>query len=176
MPDNTPRNFSSSERITVGHINTTWGLKGHVRVTPLTSNEDRFVEGAEFYVGGGRHRILKVVQPQGYPIIQFEGFENRTRGESLRNTVIEIDADELPPLPEGEYYVDDLVGLTIVTTEGEPVGTLAEVLTTGANDVYVVKRPEAKDVLIPAIPDVITTVDLEARQMTIDPLPGLLDG
>ena len=176
MPDHAPRDSDSGERIAVGHINTTWGLKGHVKVTPLSSNDDRFVEGAELYVGGGRHRILEVVRPQGYPIIQFEGFENRTRGESLRDTVIEIDADDLPPLPEGEYYVDDLVGLAVVTAEGDPVGTLAEVLTTGANDVYVVTRPGAKDALIPAIPDVIAGVDLEARQMTIDPLPGLLDG
>ena len=176
MPDHASRDSDSTDRIAVGHINTTWGLKGHVKVTPLTSNEERFVEGAEFYVGGGRHRILEVVRPQGYPIIKFEGFENRTRGESLRNTVIEIGADELPPLPEGEYYVDDLVGLAVVNTDGDPVGTLAEVLTTGANDVYLVKRPGAKDALIPATPDVITAIDLEARQMTIDPLPGLLDG
>ena len=160
----------------MGRINATWGLKGFVKVTPLTSNEARLAPGAELIVGGERRRVLEVVTPQGYPIMRFEGYPDRTAAEALRGTLIEIEADDLPELPEGEYYVDDLRGLSVVTTDGHEVGTLADVLTTGANDVYVVKRPGERDVLIPAIPDVIAAVDLEAGRMTIAPLPGLLDG
>jgi 16S rRNA processing protein RimM len=160
----------------VGRINATWGLKGHVKVTPLTSNEERLVAGAELIVRGERRVVLEVVRPQGYPIMQFEGYPDRTAAERLRGELIEIEPDDLPELPEGEYYVDELRGVTVETTDGSEVGTLADVLTTGANDVYVVKRTGQKDALIPAIPDVVQSVDLEARRMVIDPLPGLLDG
>lgn len=159
----------------MGRINSTWGLKGHVKVTPFTSNEERLVSGAELIVAGRRRIALEVVRPQGYPIIRFEGYPDRTAAERLRDALIEIDAADLPELPAGEYYVDDLRGLRVVTPDGVAIGTIADVLTTGANDVYVVKRPDAKDALIPAIGDVIQLVDLDAGQMTIDPLPGLLD-
>jgi 16S rRNA processing protein RimM len=164
------------ERIAVGRINSTWGLKGHVKVTPFTSNEERLVTGAELIVAGERRVALEVVRPQGYPIIRFEGYPDRTAAERLRDELIEIDAADLPELPDGEYYVDDLRGLAVVSPAGESIGVIADVLTTGANDVYVVKRPGQKDALIPAIADVVLAVDLESRQMTIDPLPGLLDG
>lgn len=176
MSDRSSADDQPRERIAVGRINSTWGLKGHVKVTPFTSNEERLVTGAELIVAGRRRIALEVVRPQGYPIIRFEGYPDRTAAERLRDELIEIDATELPALPEGEYYVDDLRGLTVVTTDGTTIGTLADVLTTGANDVYVVKRPDQKDALIPAIGDVVRSVDLEARRLTIDPLPGLLDG
>ena len=117
-----------------------------------------------------------MVSPQGYPIIRFRGFEDRTAAEALRGELIEIEVNDLPALSQGEYYVDDLRGLAVVTIDGSEIGTLAEVLTTGANDVYLVKRAGQKDALIPAIPEVVLSVDLETGRMLIDPLPGLLDG
>ncbi len=162
-------------RIAVGHINGVWGLRGHVKVTPLTSNPERLQPGATVLVRGRPCRILEVVTPQGYPIVRFEGYPDRTAAERLRDTDIEIDERDLPALPEDEYYVDDLVGMDVVTAAGDPVGRLVEVLATGANDVYVVTREGQRDALIPAIGDVVLSVDLEARRMVIDPLPGLLD-
>jgi 16S rRNA processing protein RimM len=165
----------SPDRIAVGRINGVWGLRGHVKVTPLTSNAERLVTGATLYVAGAPRRILDVVSPQGYPCIRFEGFPDRTAAEALRGALIEIDEADLAPLPEGEYYLHDLEGLEVVTVEGERIGRLKEVLTTGANDVYVITRDTKADALIPAIADVVLSVDLEARRMTIDPLPGILD-
>jgi 16S rRNA processing protein RimM len=165
----------TSGRVAVGRINGVWGLRGHVKVTPLTSNPERLVEGAVLYVRGERRRILDVVTPQGYPCIRFEGYPDRTAAGALRGALIEIDEADIAPLPEGEYYVHDLEGLEVVTPEGEHVGRLKEVLTTGANDVYVIVRDTKPDALIPAIGDVVLAVDLEARRMTIEPMPGLLD-
>jgi 16S rRNA processing protein RimM len=162
-------------RVAVGVINAPWGLKGHVKVTPLTSNPDRLRAGAELIVRGERRRVLEAIEPYGYPMLVFEGYTSRDAAESLRGETIEIDESELPPLPPGEYYIDDLIGMTVVTADGDPVGTLAEVLRTGANDVYVVERPGAKDALIPAIPDVVREVDVAAKRMTIEAIPGLLD-
>ena len=161
-------------RIAVGRINQTWGLKGHVKVTPFTSNPERLVVGAKLYVAGQPTRVLDSVSPQGYPIMQFAGHETREAALLLRDALIEIDEDSLPPLPEHEYYIDDLKGLTVVSDTGEEIGTLSEVLTTGANDVYVVRREGQKDVLVPAIVDVVLGVDLQTRRMTIRVIPGLI--
>lgn len=165
----------TADRVAVGRINGVWGVRGHVKVTPLTSNPERLVAGAVLYVRGEPRRVLDVRYPQGFPCMRFEGFEDRTAAEALRGALIEIDAADLPALPEGEYYLHDLEGLEVVTAAGEHIGRLKEVLTTGANDVYVIARPGKADALIPAIADVVLSVDLEARRMTIEPMAGLLD-
>src|SRR5688572_25726854 len=103
-------------RIAVGRINGVWGMKGHVKVTSLTSNAERLKADATVIVRGRPTRIEEVVTPQGYPIIRFEGYYDRTAAERLRDTYIEIEEHELAPLPEDEYYVDDLVGMDVVTT------------------------------------------------------------
>lgn len=159
----------------VGRINTTWGLRGHVKVTPFSSNPDRFAVGAVLYVRGEARRVTDLNTSQGYPIVRFEGYPDATAAEVLRGTLIEIDETDLPPLEEGEYYLHDLRGLTVVTTGGEQIGTLVDVLTTGANDVYVVRREGKPDTLLPAIREVVIGVDLAARTMTIEPMQGLLD-
>jgi 16S rRNA processing protein RimM len=81
---------------------------------------------------------------------------------------------ELPPLDEGEYYWQDLLGMRVVTDGGDPLGTIADIFSTGSNDVYTVQG-EGKEYLIPAIADVVVNVDMEQRIMTISPLEGLLD-
>lgn len=172
-PDRTPT--TAPGRVAVGRINGAWGLRGHVKVTPLSTNPDRLTAGSVVLVEGRPTKILEVVSPQGFPMIRFQGYPDRTAAERLRGTLIEINEADLPPLPDDEYYVDDLIGLDVVTTEGEPIGRITEVLATGANDVYVVARPGLRDVLIPAINDVVRSVDLGARRMVIEVMPGLLD-
>ena len=163
-------------RIAVGRINSTWGLRGHVKVTALSSNPQRFEPGAVLLVRGEPRRILEVAYPRGYPCIVFEGYEHASAAAALRDTLIEIAEEELPALPEGEFYVHDLVGLAVVDADGDAIGQLAEVLRTGANDVYLVRREGARDLLIPAIPEVILDVDPAAGRMRIELLPGLLEG
>lgn len=146
-----------------------------MKVTPYSSNADRFAVGAVLYVQGEQRRIVDLNTSQGYPIVKFDGYPDATAAEALRGTLIEIDEADLPPLEEGEYYRHDLLGLRVVSTTGETLGTLADVLTTGANDVYVLRREGKPDALIPAIPDVVRSVDLDTRTMTIEPMPGLID-
>ena len=167
---------STEGRIAVGRINSTWGLRGHVKVTALSSNPQRFEPGAVLFVRGEPRRILEVAYPRGYPCIVFEGYRNATAADALRGALIEIAEEELPALPEGEFYVHDLVGLAVVDADGDAIGQLAEVLRTGANDVYLVRREGARDLLIPAIPEVILNVDPAAGRMRIELLPGLLEG
>jgi 16S rRNA processing protein RimM len=146
-----------------------------MKVTPFTSNPERLQAGATVLVLGEPTRILDVRTPQGYPIVLFEGYTDRTATDTLRNTLIEIPEEELPVLPEGEYYVHDLEGIEVVTTGGEVIGQLEEVIQTGSNDVYLVRRRGQKDILIPALDDIVREVDLDARRMTVEVVPGLLD-
>ena len=106
--------------------------------------------------------------------LSFQGIDDRDEATLLRNSVIAIPKNMLPALPEGEYLVDDVQGITVRTTAGAVVGVIEEVLITGSNDVYVV-RDRGREYLIPAIRDVIKQIDIKGRTMTIDPMDGLLD-
>ena len=165
----------SPDRVAVGRINAPWGVRGHVKVTPFTHNPERLTVGSRVYVAGELRKIRDVKSPRGFPVILFEGIAGTDAANRLRDTLIEIDEADLPPLPEGEYYIHDLIGLRVVATSGEELGTIEDVLETGANDVYVVKRPGQKDLLVPVIDDVVLGVDLEAGTATIEVVPGLLD-
>jgi 16S rRNA processing protein RimM len=166
---------SKRKKVAVGEINGVWGVRGHVKVTLLTSNPERFQPGVTLLLQGIPRKVLDVQYPKGYPVVLFRGFEDRDAAESIVGELIEIPESELPELPEGEYYVHDLVGMAVESSEGEPLGTLVEVLRTGANDVYVVRREGAKDLLLPAIPDTIVSVDVTARRMVVEVLPGLIE-
>jgi 16S rRNA processing protein RimM len=99
---------------------------------------------------------------------------DRDEADEWRGAEVEIAGTDLPPLEEGEYYAFELIGLTVVTTEGEELGVLEEVLDMPANDVYVVRK-DGKEYLIPAIKEVIQEVDLSAGQMVIQVIEGMLD-
>jgi 16S rRNA processing protein RimM len=163
------------ERVAVGRINSPWGVRGHVKVTPFTDNPERLAVGSRVYVDGTLRAIREVKSPRGFPCVLFEGVTGTEAAERLRNTLIEIDEADLPALPEGEYYVHDLVGLRVVTSDGTEFGEIVEVLETGSNDVYVVRRPGEKDLLVPAIDGVLLEVNIDAGTATIEVVPGLLD-
>ena len=163
------------ERVAVGRINSPWGVRGHVKVTPFTDNPERLAVGSRVYVDGTLRAIRDVKSPRGFPCVLFEGVTGTEGAERLRNTLIEIDEADLPALPEGEYYVHDLVGLRVMTSDGTEFGEIAEVLETGSNDVYVVRRPGEKDLLVPAIDGVLLEVNIDAGTATIEVVPGLLD-
>lgn len=160
----------------MGRINAPWGLRGHVKVTPLTSNPDRLVVDATVILKDRRVRILDIETPLGFPCILFEGHEGRDAAERLRGALVEIAEAELPSLPEGEYYTHDLVGMSVVTSGGDEVGRLEQVLVTGANDVYLVRTPEKKEILIPALGHIVLEVDVASGRMVIEPVKGLLHG
>lgn len=147
-----------------------------MKVTPLTTNPERFVEGATVILKGARSRILDIETPLGFPCVLFEGHEGRNAAEALRGVMIEIAEVDLPSLPEGEYYAHDLIGMDVVTTSGAAVGRLEQVLVTGANDVYLVRLPDQKDVLIPAVGHIVIEIDVPGKRMVIEPVKGLLSG
>lgn len=174
-PSEDAERAEATDRIAVGRINSSWGVRGHVKVTPLTHNPERLAVGSRVLVAGVPRKIKDVKSPRGFPCILFEGITGTDAANKLRDALIEIDEEELPALPEGEYYIHDLIGLRVVATTGAELGTLDDVLETGANDVYLVKRPGQKDLLVPVIDDVVLEVDLEAGTVTIEVIPGLIE-
>ncbi|MDA8083675.1 MAG: ribosome maturation factor RimM [Nitrospiraceae bacterium] len=165
--------------MSLAHILRAWGVRGEVKALPLSKLFDLVEPGSEVTVihDGGASRVMTIRTIRRMPkevALSFQGIDDRDEAALLRNSVIAIPKNMLPALPEGEYLVDDVQGITVRTTAGTVVGVIEEVLTTGSNDVYVV-RDRGREYLIPAIRDVIKQIDIKGRTMTIDPMDGLLE-
>lgn len=140
----------------------------------LSDNPHRFDAGGTLYIQGVPHRIERSKPYQRTLLLKLEGTDTRNAAEALRDASLEIPRSERPALPEGHYYLDQLIGLTVRTTGGRDLGTLEEVLRTAGNDVYLV-RGEGREHLVPAIKDVVQSVDPETGVMLVEAIPGLLD-
>lgn len=173
----------SEAYFTVGVIANVHGLRGEVKVLSRTDFEDlRFRPKSHLFVRReGQAPVQEVVvrtarRHQQFWLVAFEGLSSINDVEHWKGMQLCVHESNLPALPEGTYYVHELVGLAVYSDTGEHLGELADVLTPGANDVYVVKSPSRrKDILLPAIPDCILNVDKPSRRMTVHILPGLLD-
>lgn len=106
-------------------------------------------------------------------LLKFIKIATRNDAETLRDYEVLVDYTDLPVLPEGDYYTHQLVGMAVQRTTGEPLGTLADVLATGSNDVYIINKPDGKELLLPAIASVIQNIDMAARVITVVVLEGL---
>jgi len=117
-----------------------------------------------------RVRSYRPYEGKSVGLVVFEGYADRTTAKSLIGAHVLIPPHQSPPLPEGEYYEWQLIGLRVTTTDGRDLGAVEEILRTGANDVYVTSQ-----CLVPATAEVIKDIDLDSGTMLIEPLPGLLD-
>lgn len=167
--------MSNQNRVAVGEINSPWGIKGHVKVTPLTSNPERLQPKQQVFVGDLSLTITDAKIVGKIPVVQFSSFTTRNSVESLKGSLIEILEKDLPKLPENIFYIHDIVGLTVFTDDDEVVGEIIEVLQTGANDVYVIRPSNGKDVLIPALESVIVAIKIEDESLIIRSNTGLFD-
>ncbi len=163
---------------TIGQVVALFGVHGELKVRLLTDIPNRFAELKSVCVGASHtsYSIQSVRLYKGEMIIlKLSGIDDANAAEPLRNQALAIPVSELATLPPGSYYQHDILGLQVLTLDGEEIGQIVDIIATGSNDVYSVKKPEGSHVLIPAIKDVIKHIDLIHRTMHIDPLPGLLD-
>lgn len=159
----------------IGKIVNTQGIKGDIRVTPSTFDIKRFELLDEVFISNKTYKIEYVRYHKSFVILKFLGVDTMTDAEKLKNKFIEIPDSLALPLEEGEYYIRDLIGLLVFSDEGECLGILDDVLETGANDVYIIKKENTKDLLIPAIKQCILNVDINNKKMTVHLLEGLKD-
>lgn len=166
--------------ITVGRIGAPQGVKGAVRLWPETDFPERLAERRHYWLltedGRRERRQVAEIRPRGrFWLIRFTGMADRQAAEQLRHALVQVPAGELPPLPEGEFYHHQLLGLTVVTTGGEELGSLREILSYGAADVLVVAGPDSGEKLLPATREVVREVDLTNGLLKVQVPPGLLD-
>ncbi|AKO93862.1 ribosome maturation factor RimM [Priestia filamentosa] len=166
--------------LNVGKIVNTHGVRGEVRVISRTDfPEERYKVGNELYIFKGNEEIKVVVashrQHKNFDLLTFEEYHNINQVEAFKNCLLKVPSSDLVELEEGEYYFHEIVGCEVYTEEGNLVGTIKEILATGANDVWVVKASGRKDVLIPYIEDVVADINVEEKRVIINEMEGLLD-
>lgn len=165
------------ELLQVGAVTSTHGLRGEVKVFPTTDDPSRYKKLKEVTADTGKKQVtLKITQTRFFKqmvIVKFEGIDTIEEAEQYKGAKLYVDRRHAVRLAEDEYFLADLEGLLVTTEEGEELGVIADILQTGANDVYVIRQEEKKDLLIPAIKDCIRKVDIEHGTMTVHLLPGL---
>jgi 16S rRNA processing protein RimM len=164
----------------VGKVINTHGIRGEVKVLRISDFDDRFQIGGIVYLDKNNGELLKLVIDghrihKGYDLLQFEGYHNINDVESFKGFNLKISEEQLTELDENEFYYYEIIGCEVHTTDNQYLGKIKEVLSPGANDVWVVKQPKGKDILIPYIEEVVKSVDIEAKNVMIEPMEGLLD-
>lgn len=163
----------------VGVITSPHGVRGEVKVFPTTDDRNRFKKLKTVILDMGKEqKSLEIEQVKFFKnmaILKFKGYDNINDIEAWRQKDLLIKREQAVKLNPDENFIVDLIGLQVVTDEGEVLGEMKDVLQTGANDVYIVKTASGKEVLLPAIKDCILNVDLEKGEMLVHVLDGLLD-
>jgi len=161
----------------VGKVTSAHGIKGEIKVYPLTNVPERFYELEYVWVFDDQQRprkydigYVKIISKR--VCVKLKGIDNRDEAEKLKGAFLKVDSQNALKLEKDEYFIKDLIGMKVYTEEGDFVGTLVEVLQTGANDVYVIKGEE-REILIPAIKEVVKKVDVDNKVMVVHLLEGL---
>lgn len=154
--------------LSIGEIINTHGIKGEVKVYPLTDDIKRFKNLKKVFINGEEKNILGCKFKNKFVVLKIEGIDSIEEANRYRNKYLEIKKENAVKLPEGSYFIADLVECTVVDEEGNTIGNMKDVMETGSNDVYVVQGE--KEVLIPAIKQVVTNIDIENKIITIKPL------
>lgn len=164
--------------IIVGRIVNTHGIKGELKVYPLTDNIERFDDLKKAYIGDNKIKaeIDTVKYHKGFVIIKFKEFNDINEVLHFKDSFIYIEENDKVKLPEDHYFIFDIVGCTVYNTEGEKIGVLTEVIQSASNDVYVVKNMEKnRSYLIPAVKEFVTEVDIKNKRITIDPIERMIE-
>lgn len=161
----------------VGTYVNTHGIKGDIKVYPHTDDVSRFSDLDKVMLdtkdGLITYEIQSVKYHKNMAIIKFKGIDNINDIEKYKGSDVLIERSQAVPLNEGEYFICDIIGAEVYTDTGEKLGFIKEVLQTGANDVYIVKKESGKELLIPVIPSCVLDVDTESKCVKVHMLPGL---
>lgn len=161
----------------VGVITTTHGVRGEVKVFPTTDDPARFKTLKQVILDTGKEKIeLEIAGVKFFKnlvILKFKGIDDINDVEKYRKCSLLVTRENAVKLEKNEYFISDLIGLAVVTGEGETLGRISDVLQTGANDVYVVRQDGLKDLLIPAIKECVKEVNMKTGCVTVHLLPGL---
>jgi 16S rRNA processing protein RimM len=163
--------------LAVGKLRRPHGVGGDILMEVLTDFPERLKPGKTLYLGDAHTPVeLTSVRPhQNLLIIHLAGYSTPEMVSELTNLAVFVHMDEIPPLPEGEYYHHQLIGMQVVDEQGDVLSTIQEILETGANDVLITRSPAGKEILIPVIEPVVLKIDLAQRIVQVKLPPGLLE-
>jgi 16S rRNA processing protein RimM len=169
----------NEEWVTIGRIVALFGVRGEVKVLPQTDIPNRFNQLREVFLGP-QHQRCHITKANPYKenmiVLRLAGIDTANSAEALIGQTIAIPLAQIPALPSDQYYIHDLIGLRVESPGGQTLGVITDILTTGANDVYVVHETgSGRDVLVPAVKTMVKRVDIPAGVIIIDPIPGLFD-
>lgn len=167
------------DRLRVGVISSTHGIRGEVKVFPTTDDVKRFDNLKQVFLETGEESLILEIERVKYfkqfAILKLKGYDSIEAVEGWKGKDLFVDREHALPLEEGEYYIADLIGLLVLTDTGEKLGVLKDVMETGANDVYVITLEDGREVLFPAIKECILKTDLEGGVMIVHVMEGLMD-
>lgn len=169
------------DKIRIGEIVSVHGVKGALKVLPLTDNPLRFCALAEVSIipkNGKRfdaktYKVISATPSGNVVLLKLYGIDDRDKAELLRGAFLEIPREKAVQLPKDSYFIGDLIGCAVKEENGNLLGTLTEVQSTGANDIYEITGKDHKTIWIPAIADVIKAVNVEQGEIMVSLLPGL---
>lgn len=166
------------EFLEIGQIVNTFGIKGMVKVKPFTDDIKRFDDLKKVYIKTAKSKIEYLIEEVKYQkemvLMKFKGIDKIEDAENLRNSYLLVDRKTEPDLEENTYYIVDLIGVDVYSDEGKLLGKLDEIFNTGSNDIYVVKDELGKQLLLPAIAEVIKCINLEEKKIIVHILKGLI--
>ena len=164
----------------VGVLANTHGIRGEVKVFPTTDDVKRFEKLKQIFIDTEKELIELQISSVKYfknmVILKFKNIDNINQIEKYKGRDLLITRENAVPLEEDEYFIYDIIGAKVIEENGNEIGDLKEVLTTGANDVYIVKTTEGKEVLLPVIKDCVKEVNVADKKVVVHLMPGLIDG
>jgi 16S rRNA processing protein RimM len=160
--------------VVVGRVTRAHGVRGEVAVMVLTEVAERFEPGGVVYLEDGRRLSVAESRPhRGRMLVTFDGVRDRDASDKLVQRNLVVPESESPPLPEGSYWDHQLIGSEVVTESGRSLGALRDVIHTPANDVWSAIDEDGTETLVPAIADVVASVDVDAKRVNVREVPGL---
>ncbi|QTL98458.1 16S rRNA processing protein RimM [Iocasia frigidifontis] len=170
--------MDTKELVKIGRITKNQGNKGEIRVIPLTDHPERFELLESVYLAKGNDIFQKNLEGLRYHknflVLKLEGIDNIGQALELRDYFIKIPSEEILPLEENEYYIDDLLGYQVITDSGEKLGEIFDVITTEGTDIFLV-RDNNNEYMIPAAREIVIDIDMDKGVMVIKPISGLLE-
>lgn len=161
----------------IGQIVNSYGIKGFFKVVPFTDDITRFDDLKSIYIEKNKKLEKKEIEEVKYHknlvLLKIKGIDDINDTEQYKNCYLKIDRKDAVELPEDTYFITDLIGIEVYTEQGELLGNIVDIFPTGSNDVYVVKNELGKQILLPAIGDVIKNVDIENKKMIVHLLEGM---
>lgn len=169
--------MKKEDLLRIGVISNTHGIHGEVKVFPTTDYPEQFEELEDIFLDNNTTllsmKIEKVRYFKNMIILKFKGYDNINEIECYKGKDLFITREQAVPLEDGEYFISDLIGSQVITDDGRELGELFDVLETGANNVFLVKKRDGGELLLPYIPDCVLSIDIEEKLVTVHMMKGL---